>query len=165
MTAIVILYLAALQCSARLVEFTIDDTYGDARTGVKPQYAPDDAWGKLAVTTTSGTPRTFDSNQVHNQTLHSPRTWGAISLPFEGVSIKIFVVYDITSPVVPFTVYLDDDPAALGGNYTPAASQANGRYVYNQLAYQSRQLPQRRHTLRVEFQALAWTYFDYAMYT
>lgn len=33
--------------SARVVNVTIDDTYGDARTGLKVRYLPPNAWGTM----------------------------------------------------------------------------------------------------------------------
>lgn len=50
--AVLLLFLLFSECWARLVNVTIDDTYGDARTGAIPSYAPAAQWGP--VTSGSG---------------------------------------------------------------------------------------------------------------
>ncbi|EJD46544.1 hypothetical protein AURDEDRAFT_164372 [Auricularia subglabra TFB-10046 SS5] len=135
---------------ARLVNVTIDDTYGDARTGRKPQYASQNVpWFSATPSQMGSIPNWTD---VHNSTLYSLHDTGAsqprptISLTFEGTVIYAFFVVTPWSSSS-LTFFLDDEPGP-ADHFTLDAGAAPD-YLYNQLLFKSRQLPQREHTLRV----------------
>lgn len=147
---------------ARLFNVSIDDTHGDALTGLKPQYSPPSQWSSVA-----GAPPAdgwYDPSQLYNGTC--TLNWigaGNVSLTFTGT--RIYVFFAISAAAEPdLTFYLDADPAPAGQYAAPDGSGVF-RLRYNVLAFQSIQLAHGRHTLSMQLADAQDAFFDYALYT
>ncbi|EJD46547.1 hypothetical protein AURDEDRAFT_164375 [Auricularia subglabra TFB-10046 SS5] len=168
---ILILLVFVSSSLARLVNVTIDDTFGDARTGVRPDYMPADLWIETC-SSCAGTIKDspFDWSQVHNSTLHEPlqHAEANMTLAFTGQKIYLYFVQNPTVDTV-LTFYLDgaSRPAGTYSHRSTKPSSIDASLVlFNQMLFESPTLPEANHSLIVATSARDFpVVFDYAIYT
>ncbi|EJD46573.1 hypothetical protein AURDEDRAFT_124002 [Auricularia subglabra TFB-10046 SS5] len=183
--AALLLLLLVSQTAARLINVTIDDTYGDARTRSLPTFTAANDSGWIVLSPTSAGEQALDFALVHNGTLcalrgarvietggftvlyvrwyacNSDRTWGSRS-GTAGVAIYVFTVFD--ARMQPGLVaYLDGvrQPTNDGPGTTEVAATG---YLYNHMKIANHQLERGTHNLTMDLAPLA-EYFDYAVYS
>ncbi|EJD35119.1 hypothetical protein AURDEDRAFT_130798 [Auricularia subglabra TFB-10046 SS5] len=148
---------------ARLVNVTIDDTFGDARSGLVPRYTPQDYWGNStgAHDRVNGTALARSSHWTIDNNIQCN-----ISVLFYGTRIYTFMdiqVYD----GMELSFFLDDEVHVPAKTYTRAEDSVTPHFERNVLVFESDPLPLDRHELTVfaaKHQHRPW-YFDYAVYT
>lgn len=146
---------------ARLVNVTIDDTHGDARSGLLPQYTPEERWGseedKPGLFNGTGHFTAWDGVQVN------------VTMRFHGTKFYVFIsVWTPTNPIE-LSFFLDEDMHRPVAHYTRAVDPETNAYTTEDgvLAFASDALPLAQHELVVfspDSQFPTWL-FDYAMYT
>ncbi|EJD46563.1 hypothetical protein AURDEDRAFT_123994 [Auricularia subglabra TFB-10046 SS5] len=165
----IVLLLLALpwQSCAALVNVTVDDTYGDERSGLRPSYEPANTWrpSPLLSSEAGGPDLSYTYDVTLREYVGSDGN-GTISLEFSGTSISVFVValtveFGALSPG-PFTFFLDNDAEPAGQYVNPPGHRA---HLYRQPAFHSVPLPLSNHSLRMVLPPLGSVYFDYAIYT
>ncbi|PIL37376.1 hypothetical protein GSI_01069 [Ganoderma sinense ZZ0214-1] len=157
----------------------IDDTYGDAVTGIKPVYNPPSKWiqGQSCI---SGDKCLVDPDQKeawsgtwHDATATSgeepPRT---IDFSFEGNSIGVYCIVPQVGRVAEaatanMTFELDGE---LVGRFSQDRYEATGNtgdhdIQYNVAVYQNGSILQGHHTLRIALTGDSRILFDYALYS
>ncbi|EJD46502.1 hypothetical protein AURDEDRAFT_164330 [Auricularia subglabra TFB-10046 SS5] len=152
-----LLFLVACGCASRLINVTIDDTHGDPRTGVVPQYLPSDRWLMAG------------DSQAYNGTLHQTATagLGTISISFTGIMVFAFFAFWPDAQIdVSFLLDNAADPAT---NFSRGPESEGGplNWEFNQLAFASGKIPPGEHVLFVTTPGSqnAPVRFDYAVYT
>lgn len=158
------LFLVAVtsDCWARPLNVTVDDTYGDPKTGQLPRYSG--SWARGIVPTAGSV--LPDMAQIFNATLHQGggREDGTVSLTFQGTDVYIFVVRDLSQPVE-LQFYLDDSPGPVAQYSRSAAQPGSSGYAYNQLVFNATGLRYSTHIVRVHVAASYVAWFDYMVYT
>ncbi|EJD46504.1 hypothetical protein AURDEDRAFT_164331 [Auricularia subglabra TFB-10046 SS5] len=151
------LFLLAGRCMSRVFNVTIDDKFGDERTGLIPLYIPEDRW------TNSGQGEAYKST-LHQRISDRP---GNISITFNGIMIYTFFAYWPASQVN-LIFYLDDATSPTKHFIHPPYTGSDPIYwAFNLMAFQSDKLDPGEHTLLVSSPGGPDTplSFDYAIYT
>ncbi|EJD46574.1 hypothetical protein AURDEDRAFT_124003 [Auricularia subglabra TFB-10046 SS5] len=156
-----------LPCTyAALTNITIDDTYGDPQTGLRPEYAPESAWFEQLASTKS-LESTWNWTDVHSNSLHLVdfQTASNISIRFNGSTIRaFFAVWPVQD--IRLSFYLDgaSDPSGVYEKRAIASPELPPHF-YNQELFQSDVLRGEEHTLSIEVDQSKYVAFDYAIYT
>lgn len=139
--------------SARLVNITIDDQYGDARTGRLVSYDSSARWAEcsegdsdLVVGTLDG----IDWTQVQNGTLHYARAASEydIGISFEGTAIYAFFVLDSRTSL-DMSWFLENDTYATVFHYD--ATTEGPKYRYHTLGLRRENLKPGPHRATIMF--------------
>ncbi|EJD46452.1 hypothetical protein AURDEDRAFT_123933 [Auricularia subglabra TFB-10046 SS5] len=140
---------------ARLVNVTIDDRFGDERTGLLPDYQPSDSWVPVNESSRPAV-QGADWTRVQN------RTW-------EGSAVYVFFV-TAGADVAPLEFALDD--AVDTQHVSPLPNVAGTPFSYNQLVFKDTSLSHGAHILQItvsepnrKFGFIPGAIFDYATYT
>ncbi|EJD46562.1 hypothetical protein AURDEDRAFT_164387 [Auricularia subglabra TFB-10046 SS5] len=181
MLALLALLPFLLLCGACSVNITIDDTYGDERTGSRPQYSPPDAW-YLLMNTPYGNEE-VDIGKFHfdlRVSFSNSIFVGDITLTFNGrpwpferwqfvdsfSGTMIYVYGGISADrVADFVFILDSELRPGAWQNTSDDGVDPSSWLYDQLVFQSPLLPQGQHTLKAETNRHWRVCFDYAIYT
>ncbi|KAI0774516.1 hypothetical protein C8Q74DRAFT_841071 [Fomes fomentarius] len=172
------LILSARLVAATTKTVTIDDTYGDEVTGVRPVYSPSASWsqGRRCVHDEECLVNP-DPNEVGRGTWHDAVGMSedapsrTIALSFEGNSISIYCIISqadrVEIAVANMTFELDGAPVGDYFHEPDGAMDAAGNYLvkYDVDVFQSGSIPQGNHTLRVSSVGYSRMLFDYAQYT
>ncbi|KAI0666259.1 hypothetical protein C8Q78DRAFT_462469 [Trametes maxima] len=175
----VICYLTGLSIVfAGRVNVTIDDAYGDERTGLPIEYTPADYW-KAGHACTDSTahpdPSRAYKSTWHDGTFNINNTKGIgvpvlqASVPFDGVAVYVYCILTGTysSPDSYSWLHFVIDGEAVG----EFVHQPNGdgTYYYNVPVYVNESVPAGNHSLQiVNGQAggeKSLVLFDYIVYT
>ncbi|EJD35796.1 hypothetical protein AURDEDRAFT_188607 [Auricularia subglabra TFB-10046 SS5] len=166
-----------LSVAARMLNVTIDDTLGDARTGAIPQYGQ--SWRARSV---GGAPCNEcraqpDGARAFKGTWHDKSTYekdprATVSLEFSGSRIYVFFILfnDIGTSTkdTRLKFYLDGSPDS-AGDFLHPSDAAGEPYLYNQLVFDSQSLELGNHTLLIssysDGESGSLALFDYAVYT
>ncbi|KZV79020.1 hypothetical protein EXIGLDRAFT_846928 [Exidia glandulosa HHB12029] len=165
--------------SSRLLNLTIDDTYGDARSGARPHYQSPTFWSPRAEGDECGDCLVIDFTQLFNHTFHDYTTLAGeippnVSFSFNGTAVWIYCV-------------LANTVAQLGSNtethlvfYLDAELEPVARFdrlptndiglLYNQVVYENNALAPGEHRLSISSPSTAGGsaslfLFDYVLYT
>ncbi|KZV95925.1 hypothetical protein EXIGLDRAFT_706332 [Exidia glandulosa HHB12029] len=157
----------ALACK---VNVTIDDTFGDERTGQVPIYTSATAWGESApVCRCDMNP---DPAQMHNQTWHVHESRPG-QIP-ANITFTFRVVANarmtILSPDTRLAFYLDGDLYSPTTFFQAPSNDTTGEgYNYNQLVFSNTSLPHGKRTMLMSSLTTSDSgsivLFDYAVYT
>ena len=171
-------------CS-RLVNITVDDSFGDPTTGVPPQYSGTtrDQWNAGSPTSSDNCtncvarPASLDLNQVYKQTWHDSaivyNTRWSITIQFTGSAVYVFNILPntlrVSSPSSVFTVNADIIFQIDGEDVFHFARIADysNTILYNQLVYSNTSLDHGPHTLTMTpgGSSDSAILFDYLIYT
>ncbi|EJD35764.1 hypothetical protein AURDEDRAFT_175160 [Auricularia subglabra TFB-10046 SS5] len=142
--------------AARLANVTIDDTFGDERTGRLPDYQSSDSWVPMNERSLPAVGANW--TRVQN------RTWAGTG---DRSAVYVFFV-TIEGEVAPLKFTLDDavDPQ----HVSPRSNGTGEPFSYNQLVFKDTSLAHGAHTLQITvskpgFGFLPGAIFDYATYT
>ncbi|KZV84451.1 hypothetical protein EXIGLDRAFT_288776 [Exidia glandulosa HHB12029] len=169
----------AATAAGRLVNVTIDDTFGDERTGAIPKYTSAHLWN--ARSATDGCTTCYaqpDGSQFHHNTWHDETTFTGqipsnMSLSFMGTSIRMYCALankldiKLTNRATHLAFYLDDS-AVPASTFDHEPTNDPG-FIYNQLVFESDNLPLGQHTVVLSnlgtLDKGSLVLFDYAVYT
>jgi len=180
--ALLLILLLARQAFGSLVNITIDDTFGDPRTGHLPFYLPQAAW-----TNSSGlcvgeacwgqAPPLCARNRTWHASASIPQEPETIAselvVQFEGSAIYVYGILDssigtfVSSTSLRFLVDGELSNWVFEANPTTAANEAE--YECNALVYSNTELPHGVHNITIvnggpPYPASLFI-FDYAVYT
>ncbi|EPQ51816.1 hypothetical protein GLOTRDRAFT_96075 [Gloeophyllum trabeum ATCC 11539] len=167
--------------AAVMVNITIDDTYGDEKTGLKPNWVVGFEFQSLECQHPGTNPiltttclQGVDSSLAYNQTWtgmtinQTTSTLGGLTqlnLTFNGTAIYVYhvipAINDFSETTFGIAYSLDEDDSKLEAYSKTPHTQ------YNQLAYSREGLSPSTHTLGVTIgdPGLPQMFFDYAIYT
>ncbi|EJD46488.1 hypothetical protein AURDEDRAFT_123955 [Auricularia subglabra TFB-10046 SS5] len=162
------LLLILLGCSARLVNFTVDDEYGDLRTGRPVEYS------SVSVGQANSWHNSSNKVPFHPATV-AGLDWdrlqnGTFSLTPSGSAIYVFFVL-YSGESTNLTWSLDDIPTDEPFTYKKSTEgQDNGYYTYNQPVFRRNNLSYGHHravvsTFPGDENNYIYALFDYAVYT
>ncbi len=162
--------------SSRLVNITVDDTFGDRTTGSLPQYSPknDKIWHVGSSTEDCGCnigPSIIDVTQPQDGTWHdatplpSDPTPATITIHFTGSAVYVFNILPNTLPV---TVTFANISFSIDGEDAGVFTRSplpGTTILYNQLVYHNTGLNYGPHTLIITPSNYSLLLFDYLLYT
>ena len=161
--------------SARLVNITVDDTFGDPTTCLFPEYSPNNGtWN--AVSSSENCPSCYigpsilDLAQIHNGTWHDTtylpwETPATITVRFNGSAVYVF---NILPNTLPSTITIANISFSIDGEdvYQFLHSPESGTTIlYNQLVYRNTTLSDGTHILTMTAGSNSLVLFDYLLYT
>ncbi|TFK22985.1 hypothetical protein FA15DRAFT_657101 [Coprinopsis marcescibilis] len=152
---------------------TIDDTYGDSVTGLRPVYSPEGGWADNACShPDSGCALKPNLGEVFNGTYHESTykpEIGPLSIRilFEGVSVSIYftLVNDEREDIAVNTRCRFILDGVVENTFTHLPARRADRFQYQQLVFSQRNLKNRYHNLEIVTDTEAYINFDYAKYT
>nr|VWO99248.1 AidA [Ganoderma boninense] len=162
-------------CS-RLVNVTVDDTFGDPTSGGCLQYlaGTDDAWNAGCPTKNCGDchigPQNLNLSQIYKQTWHDSTLFAgeppiAITVQFTGSAVYVFNILPntisgtITTADIAFSI--DEESV---GHFT-RSPDSSSTVLYNQLVYSNTTLSDGPHTLVMTPNSNSTILFDYLIYS
>ncbi|KAJ8503618.1 hypothetical protein ONZ45_g10712 [Pleurotus djamor] len=151
-----------------LLNFTIDDEYGDSLTSALPQYEFARAWHQGSHCPSCATK--LDSNRTFKQSWHDSTSNGgdkifSVTFEFTGVALYVYcIITHSSNKTASYTFRIND---TLVGQYTRQIENIT-EPEYQTLVFSETDLPQGRHTFQFQnggpsLSSLAL--FDYAVYT
>ncbi|EJD35799.1 hypothetical protein AURDEDRAFT_130433 [Auricularia subglabra TFB-10046 SS5] len=175
-----VLLLALPSVASRVINITIDDTYGDSRTGRIPQYVSNVPW-KARSAGDGCAPEEcsaqLDGARVQNGTWHDKMTLptdppATVTMTFNGTQVYVFcvLVNDIGITIQDTRLQFNLD-GALADSFFHQADLTRTDYLYDQLVFHSQSLPLGEHTLEIVNTATKDQFhgslllFDYVIYT
>ncbi|TBU22289.1 hypothetical protein BD311DRAFT_676434, partial [Dichomitus squalens] len=171
-TSYLLLPLWVALAQSVLVNYTIDDEYGDEVTGVQPAYTPPIYWGQGSDDIPCGLSiLQVDTSQVYRQTWHAAIRWqdgqdADITVNFTGSAVYVYHMVANIFPAVDTSSQLSfilDDEAAGQYNNVPDASCS---ILYNVLVFANTTLENIAHTLIIRGRGTTpLILFDYLVYT
>ncbi|KAH6912765.1 hypothetical protein BKA70DRAFT_1559235 [Coprinopsis sp. MPI-PUGE-AT-0042] len=156
--AFLVSLLVASQCLAKLVNATIDDAYGDSRTGAEIDYLPVEAWndGRLDCETCKARP---NSSLLYNRTWHDStfdpavrNAQAAATAHFSGVAIYVYCAVARTEAAPDFetrsdmTFYIDGQEV---GTLVKEPPGGEG-FDYDVLVYKNTSIPPGEHEFVIQ---------------
>jgi len=168
-----LLLVALFQNAAAVItNYTIDDTLGDAVTGVRPVYLPSTgAWDNVACPMCAIQPDpSFAFGRSWTAATYSPKISNmSIQLNFKGTAIYVFFIL-ANYAGAGITTETDCDftlDGASRGKFVHIPSNSSD-LQYNQLVFSATTLPNDNHMLLISTSGLdhnVFVNFDYAVYT
>nr|VWO99247.1 Siderophore exporter MmpL4 [Ganoderma boninense] len=161
--------------SSRLVNITVDDTFGDPTTDLFPEYLPNNGtWNAGSSSEDCPTcfigPSTLNLTQIHNGTWHDTtylpsEALATITVRFNGSAVY---VYNILPNTLPSTITLANISFSVDGEYVDRfirAPDSGSTILYNQLVYHNTTLNDGPHSLTMTAGDNSLVLFDYLIYT
>ncbi|KZV87432.1 hypothetical protein EXIGLDRAFT_839965 [Exidia glandulosa HHB12029] len=162
--------------SVSVANTTIDDTFGDERTGAVPVYTSVHLWNARSSSdgcTTCGAQPDGSQflNRSHDESTYAGQIASNMSISFIGTSIRLYCALanevNLNPRATHLVFFLDNSVAPVSTfDHEPTADIG---YAYNQLVYDSGALPLGKHTVLVSNVATAdvgsLILFDYAVYS
>ncbi|KAM5539190.1 hypothetical protein V8D89_007063 [Ganoderma adspersum] len=168
------LFLSFASTGSRLVNITVDDTFGDPTTGTLPEYLPNEETWNLTLSSDNCPscgidPSTLDLTQIYKQTWHdtmylSVVTPATITVRFNGSAVYVF---NVLGKVVPGAAMSNISFSIDGENVGQfiRSPESSADILYNQLVYHNTTLSDGPHTLVMTPADLTLMMFDYFLYT
>ncbi|PIL26793.1 hypothetical protein GSI_11129 [Ganoderma sinense ZZ0214-1] len=161
--------------NSRLVNITVDDTFGDSTTGLFPEYLPNNGtWNAGSSTEDCPScyigPSTFNLTQIHNGTWHDTtylpwETPATITVRFSGSAVYVF---NILPNTLPSTITLANITFSIDGEDVGRfirSPDSSSTILYDQLVYHNATLNDGPHSLAMTAGDNSLVLFDYLLYT
>ena len=162
--------------SPRLVNVTVDDTFGDPNTGSIPEYSPNSAaaqWHEGSSTENCYCnigPSILDLTRIYKQTWHDTTNYDsenpvAITVHFTGSAVYVFNILPNTLPYTATAAHISFSIDGEDVGLFIHSPNAGATILYNQLVYNSTGLRYGSHTLTMAVGNGSLILFDYLVYT
>ncbi|RPD82797.1 hypothetical protein L226DRAFT_528924 [Lentinus tigrinus ALCF2SS1-7] len=155
---------------------TVDDKYGDQKTGFVPLYLPQGAWAQgsecsgCALNSTYINPSKVLNGSWHDSTYHPGKPFVEISIDFVGIAVYVYHVI-VNHPPAPGVTVLTNltfvvDNVTMG-TYTHHPHPDKPPILYDIPVYVNTNLTNEKHTLQIQSggPSDALVLFDYVQYT